>query len=92
MLTTLKSGNQSLLNKTASHYKQTSISYKIGALTKKRSFNINECHALSVKATDYLLTDELPFSKIFYTLEDKIIDYSIQERDLGVIMNPKFNF
>ena len=58
----------------------------------KMSFNINKCHALSVKATDYLLTDELPFSKTFYTLEDKIIDYSIQERDLGVIMYPNFNF
>ena len=41
----------------------------------KMSFNIEKCHALTVKATDYLLTDELPFSKIFYFLVDKIIDY-----------------
>ena len=56
------------------------------------SFNIEKCHALTVKATDYLLTDELPFSKIFYFLDDKIIDYSLQQRDLGIIMNAKLNF
>ena len=58
----------------------------------KMSFNIEKCHALTVKATDYLLTDELPFSKIFYFLDDKIIDYSLQQRDLGIIMNAKLNF
>ena len=61
----------------------------------KVSFNIEKCHALTVKATkatNSLLTDELPFSKIFYFLDDKIIDYSLQERDLGIIMNGKLNF
>ena len=58
----------------------------------KMSFNIEKCHALTIKATDYLLIDELPFSKIFYFLDDKIIDYSLQERDLGIIMNAKLNF
>ena len=58
----------------------------------KMSFNIEKCHALTVKATDYLLTDELPFSKIYYFLDDKIIDYSLQQRDLGIIMNAKLNF
>ena len=61
----------------------------------KMSFNIEKCYALTVKATkatNSLLTDELPFSKIFYSLDDKIIDYSLQERDLGIIMNGKLNF
>ena len=58
----------------------------------KMNFNIEKCHALTVKATDYLLTDELPFSKIFYFLDDKIIDYSLQQRDLRIIMNAKLNF
>ena len=58
----------------------------------KMSFNIEKYHALTVKATDYLLTDELPFSKTFYFLDDKIIDYSLQQRDLGIIMNAKLNF
>ena len=58
----------------------------------KMSFNIEKCHALRVKATNSLLIDELPFSKIFYFLDDKIIDYSLQERDLGIIMNRKLSF
>ena len=58
----------------------------------KMSFNIEKCHALTVKATDYLLTYELPFSKIFYFLDNKIIDYSLQQCDLGIIMNAKLNF
>ena len=36
--------------------------------------------------------NELPFSKFFYSLNDKIIDYTCQERDLGILVNPKFNF
>ena len=55
-------------------------------------FNINKCHALTVTETNYLLISELPFSKFFYTLNDKIIDYTCEERDLGILMNPKFNF
>ena len=31
----------------------------------KMNFNNEKCHALAVKATDYLLTDELPFSTFF---------------------------
>ena len=58
----------------------------------KMNFNNEKCHALAVKATDYLLTDELPFSTFFYSLDDNIIDYSYQERDLGVLINSKFNF
>ena len=61
----------------------------------KMSINIEKCHALTVKATkatNSLLIDELPFSKIFYFLDDKIIDYSLQERDLGIIMNGKLSF
>ena len=38
------------------------------------------------------MSDELPFSKVFYFLDDKIIDYSLQERDLGIIMNGKLSF
>ena len=57
-------------------------------------FNINKCHALTVTATNYLklLMNELPFSKFFYSLNHKIIDYTCQERDLGILVNPKFNF
>ena len=58
----------------------------------KTNFNNEKCHALAVKATDYLLTDELPFSTFFYSLDNNIIDYSYQERDRGVLMNSKFNF
>ena len=32
------------------------------------------------------------FSKFFYSLNDKIIDYTCEERDLGIVVNPKFNF
>ena len=52
-------------------------------------FNADNCKALTITATDYLWTDELPLSKFFYTLGDKIIDYVSQERDLGVIINSK---
>ena len=55
-------------------------------------FNINKCHALTVTETNCLLIDELPFSKFFYILNDKIIDYTCEERNLGILMNPKFNF
>ena len=58
----------------------------------KMKFNEDKCKALTITATDYLWTDELPLSKFFYTLGDKIIDYISQERDLGVIINSKLNF
>ena len=38
------------------------------------------------------MTDELPFSTFFYSLDDRIIDYAYQERDLGVLINSTFNF
>ena len=50
------------------------------------------CVQNKITVTDYLWTDELPLSKFFYTLGDKIIDYVSQERDLGVIINSKLNF
>ena len=57
-------------------------------------FNINKFHALTITATNYLqlLMNELPFSKFFYSLNDKTIDYNCEERDLGILMNPEFNF
>ena len=57
-------------------------------------FNINKCHALTVTVTNYLklLMNELPFSKFSYSLNDKIIDYTCEERDLGILVNPKFIF
>ena len=58
----------------------------------KMNFNTEKCHVLAVKVTEYLLTDELPLSTFFYSLDDRIIDYSYQERDLGVLINSKFNF
>ena len=58
----------------------------------KMKFNADKCKALTITATDYLWTDELPLSKFFYTLGDKIIDYVSQERDLGIIINSKLNF
>ena len=63
-------------------------------IDNKMKFNINKCHALTVTATNYLqlLMNELPFSKFFYSLNDKIIDYTCEERDLGILVNPKFNF
>ena len=39
----------------------------------KMSFNINKCHALSVKATDYLLTDEYHFLKFSILLKIKLL-------------------
>ena len=33
--------------------------------------------------------NELPFSKFFYSLNGKIIDYTCEERDLGILVNPK---
>ena len=72
---------------------QTDVNKLQGWCTNnKMNFNNEKCHALAVKATDYLLTDELPFSTFFYSLDDNIIDYSYQERDLGVLMNSKFSF
>ena len=61
-------------------------------INNKMKFNINKCYALTVTETNYLLISKLPFSKFFYTLNDKIIDYTCEERDLGILMNPKFNF
>ena len=65
-------------------------------IDNKMKFNINKCHALTVTTTNYLqvqlLLNELPFSKFFYSLNDKIIDYTCEERDLGILVNPKFNF
>ena len=65
---------------------------QVWCANKKMNYNTQKCHALAVKATEYLLTDELPFSSFFYSLDDRIIDYSYQERDLGVLINSKFNF
>ena len=63
-------------------------------IDNKMKFNINKCHALTITATNYLqlLMNELPFSKFFYSLNDKIIDYTCEECDLRILVNPKFNF
>ena len=64
-------------------------------IDNKMKSNINKFHALTVTTTNnlqlQLLMNELSFSKFLYSL-DKIIDYTCEECDLEILVNPKFNF
>ena len=55
-------------------------------------FNREKCKALMITAADTTWHEELPLSKFFYTIGNSILDYSINERDLGVNVNIKINF
>ena len=54
--------------------------------------NDEKCKALMITANDASWIDELPLSKYYYTLGRSILDYSMNERDLGVNISTKINF
>ena len=49
--------------------------------------NRKKCKALMITVTDTAWLEELPLSKFDYTLGNNILDYSTNERDLGVNVN-----
>ena len=58
----------------------------------KMKLNREKCKALIITAADTTWLEELPLSKFFYTIGNSILDYSINERDLGVNVNININF
>ena len=61
-------------------------------IDNKMKLNPEKCKALTITTNDISWIEELPLTKFYYTLGDNIIDYSMNERDLGVNVNVKMNF
>ena len=61
-------------------------------IDNKMKLNPEKCKALTIITNDISWIEELPLTKFYYTLGDNIIDYSMNERDLGVNFNVKMNF
>ena len=54
-------------------------------------FHPRKCkvRALTLKHPNYYV---LPFDRFSYELGDNVLDYSLEEKDLGVIMSTKLNW
>ena len=61
-------------------------------MTNKMKFHADKCKVLSVANSVPLFVDVLPFSRYPYQLENTILDYTNCERDLGILVNERFNW
>ena len=60
------------------------------AVTNKMNFHVDKCKVIPVtnKSLDYIL----PFYEFFYTLNGKILDYTYNQKDLGVVINRRLSW
>ena len=61
-------------------------------ISNKMKFNTDKCKILTVRKSEPMFTNELPFCKYSYTLGDKILDYTSCERDLGILINERLDW
>ena len=58
----------------------------------KMKFHPDRCKILSINNFNKNLFQELPFYYYPYQLNATILDYSIEEKHLGILVTPKFGF
>ena len=63
-----------------------------GAMTNKMKFHTDKSKVLSVANNVPIFVDVLPFSRYSYQLGNMILDYTNCERDLGILVNERFNW
>ena len=61
-------------------------------MTNKMKFHADKYKVLSVANSVPLFVDVLPFSRFSYQLGNTILDYTNCERDLGILVNERFNW
>ena len=55
-------------------------------------FHAKKCNVLSINHFHYNLFSELPFFLFPYQIDNALLDYCTEEKDLGIIITNKFNF
>ena len=55
-------------------------------------FHAEKCKVLSINHFHYNLFTELPFFLYSYQINDVLLDYCKEEKDLGIIITNKFHF
>ena len=61
-------------------------------ITNKMKFHVDKCKVLSVANSVPILVDVLPFSRYSYQLGNTTLDNTDCERDLGILVNERFNW
>ena len=69
------------------------------ALNNKMKFHLQKCKVVSICSRDSPLGDKstlgiftFPFIRYHYTIGGDPLSYADSEKDLGIIINPSFNF
>ena len=62
------------------------------AKLNKMKFHPEKCKILSINNFNQNLLQELPFYCYPYELDNTVLDYTNEEKDLGVLMTSRFNF
>ena len=62
------------------------------AKLNKMKFHPEICKILSIDNFNHNLLQELPFYYYPYELDNTVLDYTNEEKDLGVLMTSRFNF
>ena len=62
------------------------------SIKNKMRFNTKKCKVLSINHFNKNLLSELPFFLFPYRINTTLLDYSNEERDLGIIVTNKFSF
>ena len=62
------------------------------ALENKMKFHLTKCKVVSIHRRPSPLEHILPCIKYYYNLGENPLDFADNETDLGVIINPNFNF
>lgn len=91
---TLRSGDWHTINsENDNEVLQKDISYlDEWANNNKMKFHTGKCKVLSVAQKPPPVLGILPDIQYFYHLGENLLEYSDNERDLGVDMNPKLNW
>ena len=62
------------------------------SIENKMRFHAKKCKVLSINHFHYNLFSELPFFLFPYQIDNVLLDYCTEEKDLGIIITSKFNF
>ena len=62
------------------------------ATLNKMKFHSEKCKILSINNFNYNILQELPFYLYPYELDNTVLDYVNEEKDLGVLMTSKFTY
>ena len=62
------------------------------SIKNKMRFNATKCKVLQIHNNEPLCTREFPLANYFYYINNEIIDFTENEKDLGVWVNSKFKW